>query len=87
MAKEARISISLDRDLKDRLDAAAETTTLKPSKLIEFAVEALCNYCEEHQELTFPFQLVPRSHYLELIRGEATGLGELLLCGDGRDTR
>jgi len=86
MAKEARITVGLDRELKQRLERAAEITTLKQSKLIEFALEALCESCEEHRELTFPFKLLPRSKYLELLRqaeGESTGLGELLLGAPG----
>ncbi|MEM0970399.1 MAG: hypothetical protein AAF191_08980 [Verrucomicrobiota bacterium] len=77
MSKEARISLKLDKDLKERLEGVVGVTSISQSKLLEFAIEAVCDYCEEHRELTVPFKVIPRTKYEELLGG-GTGLGEML---------
>lgn len=61
MAKDTRIQFRVSEEKKRRFDHCAEITGLDATALGEAAVEALCDYIEEHGEITMPLVVLPKS--------------------------
>ncbi len=68
MAKESRISVKVDEDLKRRLEAVAEDSQIGEATLIRAMVGVLCDSWEDRESLTIPFSLIPKNEYERLMR-------------------
>ena len=62
-APSANVSFKLPTPLAKRFEATVEGSGIDKSTLLRGAVEALCSYYEEHQSITFPMQMAPRSAF------------------------
>jgi predicted DNA-binding protein len=62
---ERRISVRIPMRIKERLQGASERTGIKEADIIRSCVEALCDYVEEHGQLTLPFKIVPVGKHAE----------------------
>lgn len=53
-AKEPRISVRVDQDLKARIDAITARTGIDEATLVRNCIEALCAHVERTGQISFP---------------------------------
>lgn len=80
-----RISVRIPKgsDLKERLSAAVQQTGISESLLVLRAVEAVLDYIEQHEQITFPLSVreqkpTGRRRRFARVAGEAAKLMPLL---------
>lgn len=61
MGKETRLQFRLSDEKKARFAKCAEKVTLTETALAIAAVDALCDYIEEHGEIRMPLVVLPKS--------------------------
>jgi hypothetical protein len=62
VAKGSRITSRISVELKDRILEVEQATGISESDLVIMTMDALCRYFKKHDQLTTPFEIVPRSH-------------------------
>lgn len=58
-AKEPRISVRVDPQLKLRIESAVARTRLPEAELVRSCIEALCDYVERHDPIKTIFAQIP----------------------------
>ena len=61
MGKEIRINVRANELLKRRIQTVTETTKIAETSLVIACMEALCDYFDEHGEITMPLIVKPKS--------------------------
>ncbi|MDR1191401.1 MAG: ribbon-helix-helix domain-containing protein [Verrucomicrobiales bacterium] len=57
--KDALVSARVPSQLKERLRAVEKRTRVTSSVMLEEALEAICDYVEQTEEIRLPFRLIP----------------------------
>jgi hypothetical protein len=61
MGKEIRVNVRVAAELKERLRKVIDETKISETSLAIACLEALCDYFEEHGEVTMPLVVKPKS--------------------------
>ncbi|MDR3406341.1 MAG: hypothetical protein P4L99_27905 [Chthoniobacter sp.] len=61
MGKDTRLQFRISEEKKKRFDECAKLVGLNATALGEAAVDALCDYIEENEEITLPLVVLPKS--------------------------
>ena len=56
-AKEPRISVRVNADLKQRIESITERTGVDEATLVRNCLEALCDHVERHGQISFPMSI------------------------------
>jgi antitoxin component of RelBE/YafQ-DinJ toxin-antitoxin module len=60
-ARDPRVSVRIDDDLKTLVKEVVEKTGITETTLVEASLRALCDYYQEHGEITLPLVVLPKS--------------------------
>jgi hypothetical protein len=58
---EKRVSVRVDEDLKNLVKEVVEKTGISETALVEATLKALCDYFQQHGEITLPLVVLPKS--------------------------